>query len=153
MKKRQQKIKSFVNSIQNNSHWYMINIVFDASTYFRRLNHINDFYRRISNSKSSLTGLQTNRSWWKRITPTGIYEPILTDEALVLNFIMTTDSKLNELEFKSRAKKICPYISLTIGYQEKTELEKVVANNYFSYRQNIELFGNLKRNTPEIIYN
>ena len=105
MKKRQYKIKSFINNLINNNHWYVISIVFDNSTYFRRLNNINDIYVRLSNSKSSLTGQINNRLWWKKIMPSGIYEPILTDEHLVLNFIMTTNSKLNELELKSRVKK------------------------------------------------
>jgi hypothetical protein len=83
--------------------------------------------------------------WWKRILPTGIYEPILTNENLELNFIMTTKSKLNELESKCRAKKICPYISIKISYQENDELDKLSSNTYFSYRQNIQLFGDIKR--------
>jgi hypothetical protein len=145
MKKRQHTIKSFINNIENNSHWYVISIVFDNSTFFRRLNNINEFYKRLSNSKSSLTGNQSNRLWWKRITPSGIYEPILTEENLVLNFIMTTNSNLNELEFKSRAKKICPYVDIKISCQEKYELDKISSKSYFSYRQNIVLFGDTKR--------
>jgi hypothetical protein len=145
MKKRQLKIKSFVNNLENKNHWYIILIVFDNSTYFRRLNNINDIYKRLSNSKSSITGHPNNRFWWKKIMPSGIYEPILTDEHLVLNFIMTTKSKLNELELKSRVKKICPYVSIKISYQEKEELDKLSSSNYFSYRQNIELFGEAKR--------
>jgi hypothetical protein len=145
MKKRQYKIKSFINNLINNNHWYVISIVFDNSTYFRRLNNINDIYVRLSNSKSSLTGQINNRLWWKKIMPSGIYEPILTDEHLVLNFIMTTNSKLNELELKSRVKKICPYVSIKISYQEKEEFDKLVSNTYYSHQQNIELFGDAKR--------
>ena len=145
MKKRQYKIKSFINNLINNNHWYVISIVFDNSTYFRRLNNINDIYVRLSNSKSSLTGQMNNRLWWKKIMPSGIYEPILTDEHLVLNFIMTTNSKLNELELKSRVKKICPYVSIKISYQEKEEFDKLVSNTYYSHQQNIELFGEAKR--------
>jgi hypothetical protein len=145
MNKRQPKIKSFINNINNNVHWYIISIVFDNSTFFRRLNNINEFYKRLSNSKSSLTGHPSNRLWWKRIMPSGIYEPILTEVNLVLNFIMTTNSKMSELEFKSRAKKICPYVFIKISYQEKEDLDKVTSNNYFSYRQNIELFGTAKK--------
>ena len=145
MKKRQQKIKSFINELKNNYHWYVISIVFDNSTYFRKLNNINDFYKRLSNSKSSLTGHPSNRLWWKRILPTGIYEPILTNENLELNFIMTTKSKLNELELKCRAKKICPYVSIKISYQGKDELDNLSSNTYFHYRQNIQLFGEIQR--------
>lgn len=145
MKKRQLKIKSFVNNLKNNTHWYIISIVFDNSTYFRRLNNINEFYQKISNSKSSLTGHPSNRVWWKRILPTGIYEPILTNENLELNFIMTTKSKLNELELKCRAKKICPYVSIKISYQGIEELDKLSSSAYFHYRQNIQLFGDIKR--------
>jgi hypothetical protein len=145
MKKRQLKIKSFVNELKNNQHWYFITIVFDNTTYFRKLNNINEFYKRLSNSKSSLTGHPSNRLWWKRIVPSGIYEPLLTDEILELNFIMATKSKLNELELKCRAKKICTYTSIKISYKGKEELDKLSSNTYFSYRQNINLFGDIKR--------
>ena len=145
MKKKQLKIKSFVNNLENNNHWYVISILFDNSTYFRRLNNINDIYKRLSNSKSSITGHPNNRFWWKKIMPSGIYEAVLTDEHLVLNFIMTTKSKLNELELKSRVKKICPYVSIKICYQEKEELDKLSSSTYFPYRQNIELFGEAKK--------
>jgi hypothetical protein len=58
---------------------------------------------------------------------------------------MTTNSKLNELELKSRVKKICPYVSIKISYQEKEEFDKLVSNTYYSHQQNIELFGDAKR--------
>lgn len=145
MKKRPYKIKSFINNLDNNKHWYIISIAFENSTYFRRLNNINDLYVRLSNSKSSLTSLLNNRFWWKKLMPSGIYHPILTDDNLVINFIMTTDSKINELELKSRVKKICPYVSIKICYQEKEELDKLASSTYYSYQQNIELFGEAKR--------
>ena len=144
MKKRQYKIKSFINNLENNKHWYLISIAYENSTYFRRLNNINDLYVRLSNSKSSIIGQINNRLWWKKIIPSGVYQPILTEKNLILNFIMTTDIKINELEFKSRVKKICPYILIKIGYQEREEFDKLV-NTYFSYQQNIELFGEAKR--------
>lgn len=145
MKKRQYKIKSFINNLENNKHWYIISIAFENSTYFRRLNNINDLYVRLSNSKSSIIGQINNRLWWKKIIPSGVYQPILTEENLILNFIMTTDIKINELEFKSRVKKICPYIFMKIDYQCIVELDKVKSNHYFSHQQNIELFGEAKR--------
>lgn len=145
MKKRPYKIKSFINNLDNNKHWYIISIAFKNSTYFRKLNNINEFYKRLSNSKSSLIGHPSNRIWWKRIMPSGLYEPVLTEEVLKLNFIMYTDIKINELEFKSRAKKICPYNTIKIDYQEKEELEKLVSSTYYSYQQNIELFGDAKK--------
>ncbi len=145
MKKRQYKIKSFINNLENNKHWYIISIAFENSTYFRRLNNINDLYVRLSNSKSSIIGQINNRLWWKKIIPSGVYQPILTEKNLILNFIMTTDIKINELEFKSRVKKICPYIFMKIDYQCIVELDKVKSNHYFSQQQNIELFGEAKR--------
>ena len=131
MKKRQYKIKSFINNLENNKHWYIISIAFENSTYFRRLNNINDLYVRLSNSKSSIIGQINNRLWWKKIIPSGVYQPILNEKNLILNFIMTTDIKINELEFKSRVKKICPYIFMKIDYQCIVELDKVKSNHYF----------------------
>jgi hypothetical protein len=114
------------------------------------MNNINDLYVRLSNSKSSITGQINNRLYWKRITPSGLYQSILTEENLILNFIMKTNIKFNELEFKSRIKEICPYVLIKIGYRENEELDRIKSNNYFSHQQNIELFGDAKKESLAI---
>ena len=149
----QHHIKSFLKTIQENKHWYIISIVFDNSAYFRRMNKINHLYHRLSNSKATLTGNPSNRSWWNLIKPSGIYLPVITANDLSFNFILSTELKINELEFKSRVKKICPYVSIKIGYRDINEMEKITEDHYYTYQQNIVSFGNNKRNKPDYIKN
>jgi hypothetical protein len=63
---------------------------------------------------------------------------------------METKSKLNKLEFKSRVKKIVPYLEINVGTKEQKEYEFELAfekDFYQKYEPKTEVFGNIKRNT------
>jgi hypothetical protein len=63
---------------------------------------------------------------------------------------METKAKLNELEFKARAKKIVPYLEISIGTKEQKEYEFELAferKYYHQYEPKTEIFGDIKRNT------
>jgi hypothetical protein len=56
---------------------------------------------------------------------------------------------LNENEFKARAKKIVPYLEISIGTKEEKEFEFELAFErefYYKYEPKVELFGDIKRN-------
>ena len=62
---------------------------------------------------------------------------------------METKSKLNELEFKSRVKKIVPYLEISVGTKEQKEYEFELAFErefYQQYEPKTEVFGDIKRN-------
>ena len=62
---------------------------------------------------------------------------------------METKEKLNELEFKARAKKIVPYLEISIGTKEQKEYEFELAferKYYQQYEPKTEIFGDIKRN-------
>jgi hypothetical protein len=67
----------------------------------------------------------------------------------ILFLVMETKLKLNELEFKSRVKKIVPYLEISVGTKEKKEYEFELAFEREYYQQNepkTEVFGDVKRN-------
>ena len=61
---------------------------------------------------------------------------------------METKAKLNEIEFKARAKKIVPYLEISIGTKEQKEYEIELAFErefYQQYEPKTEVFGDIKR--------
>jgi hypothetical protein len=151
MNKLQQKIKSLLQEIkeqQENRYWYVATITFSTDTFYRRVNSISQFYKRLSNSKTALQGNPTNREWWQKLDPNGFYDFTPNKETIVLSFVMETKAKLNELEFKARVKKIVPYIEISIGTKEQKEYEFELAferNFYQKYEPKTEVFGDIKK--------
>lgn len=149
MKKTPSLIKSFINYIDDNPNWYIISVTFNNSNFFNKLNSIRELYIRLSNSKSCIVGHPSNRFWWKRLKPNGLYETKIYDETLIFNFIFTTKISVNELEFKSRIKKICPFESIDFTYLDNEKLDLLKSKKFFSFQQNIQVFGELKK--PKVI--
>ena len=153
MNKLQQRIKSLLREIkeqQENRFWYVATITFSTETFYRRVVSNSDFYKRLSNSKTGLIGLSTNREWWRKLNPSGFYDFTPNKEIVVLSFVMETKVKLNELEFKARVKKIVPYLEINIGTKEQKEYEFELAFErmfYQQYEPKTELFGDIRRKT------
>jgi predicted NodU family carbamoyl transferase len=126
MNKLQQRIKSLLNEFkeqQENRYWYVATITFSTETFYRFVYSISEFYKRLSNSKTALPGNPTNREWWQKLDPNGFYDFTPNKDIIVLSFVMETKAKLNELEFKSRVKKIVPYLEISIDTKEQKEYE------------------------------
>ena len=108
MNKLQQKIKSLLREIKEqkeNRYWYVATITFSTETFYRRVNSVSEFYKRLSNSKTGLVGQSSNREWWSKLSPSGFYDFTPNKDIIVLSFVMETKVKLNEIEFRARAKK------------------------------------------------
>ena len=154
LSKTQAKTKYFLNEFKkqqektNTKNWYIIEITFSTGTFYKRLISVSEFYKRISNSKSSLVGHPSNREFWRKLSPSGFYEPYINKDIVVLTLVMETKTKLNELEFKSRVKKIAPYTEMKIGYKDQKDFEFEVAFERV-FNQGPEsktiLFGDIKK--------
>jgi hypothetical protein len=151
MNKLQQKIKSLLREIKEqkeNRYWYVATITFSTETFYRRVNSVSEFYKKLSNSKSGLVGQSSNREWWNKLSPSGFYDFTPSKDIIVLSFVMETKAKLNEIEFKARAKKIVPYLEISIGTKEQKEYEFELAFErefYQQYEPKTEVFGDIKR--------
>ena len=131
--------------INKDNYWYFITITFDTSTFFRRLNSISDVYKKLSNSKSGLTGNLSNREWWAKLKPSGFYDYTLTKDKIVFKMIMETQTKINELELKSRIKKICTYKNINIDFKDQDAFDKAYSAEYYPvFQSGMELFGNAR---------
>jgi hypothetical protein len=154
LSKTQARIKSLLNEIkeqQNNGqskYWYVITINYSTITLYRRVSSASELYKKLSNSKSGIVGSTSNREWWKTIKPSGFYDFTPSKDISVLSFVLETKVKLNELEVKSRIKKIAPYLEIYIGEKSQKEYEfelEFIKEFFQKYEPKTELFGDIKR--------
>jgi|694.fasta_scaffold102591_3 hypothetical protein len=154
LSKTQARIKSLLNEIkeqQNNSqskYWYVITITYSTNSLYRRVSSVSELYKKLSNSKASLVGSTSNREWWRTIKPSGFYDFTPSKDISVLSFVLETKVKLNELEVKSRIKKIAPYLEIYIGGKSQKEYEfelEFIKEFFQKYEPKTELFGDIKR--------
>ena len=154
LSKTQAKIKSILNElkeqqgINQRKHWYVVTITYSTETFYRHLNSVSEFYKRLSNSKTSLTGNPSNRDWWKDLSPNGFYDFTPNKDVAVLSFVLETKKKINELELKSRIKKIAPYLEIYIGNKNQKDYEfelEFIKEFFQKYEPKTELFGDIKR--------
>ncbi len=151
MNKLQQRIKSLLNEIkegQENRFYYVATITYSTETFYRRVNSVSDFYKRLSNSKTRLTGNPSNREWWIKLNPTGYYDFEPNKKYIILSFVMRTEVKLNELEFKARVKKIVPYVDLYFETKKQRDFDfemRYERDYFYKYENKLEFFG-IKKN-------
>ena len=152
--KTRAKIKSLLNEIKeeqektNSKNWYFVEIIFSTGLFYKQLHSVSEFYKRLSNSKTGLVSHPSNRAWWKNLNPSGFYEPYITKETLVLSFLMETKSKLNILEFKSRVKKIVPFIEIKVEIKAQKEFDFEIAIEKAFFQgpdSKTVLFGDIKK--------
>ena len=154
MNKLQLRIKSLLNEIkeqQEDRFYYVATITYSTETFYRRVNSVSAFYKRLSNSKTGLTGNPSNREWWGKLNPTGYYDFEPNERYIILSFVMRTEVKLNELEFKARVKKIVPYVDVYIENKKQKDFEFEMGferEYYYKYETKIEFFGDIKK--PQI---
>ena len=156
LSKTQAKIKSILKEyreqqeINHNKNWYVVTITYSTDTFYRYLNSVSQLYKRLSNSKSGLVGLPSNREWWNELDPSGFYDFTPNKDIAVLSFVLETKKKINELEFKSRVKKIAPYLEIFIGNKSQKDFEfelEFIKEFFQKYEPKTELFGHIKRTT------
>ena len=155
LSKAQAKIKSILKELKEQQEinstklWYVVTITFSTETFYRSLRSVSEFYQKISNSKATLVGHPSNREWWKDLNPSGFYDFTPNKDITVLSFVLVTKKKINELELKSRIKKIAPYLEIFIvnKSQKDYEFELEFIKDFFQkYETKTELFGEIKRN-------
>lgn len=155
LSKTQAKIKSILKEFKeqqesnSSKHWYVVTITYSTETFYRRVRSVSEFYQKISNSKTTLVGHPSNRDWWKDLSPSGFYDFTPNKDIAVLSFVLETKKKINELELKSRIKKIAPYLEIFIGNKNQKDFEFELAfikEFFYKYEPKTELFGDIKRN-------
>lgn len=146
MTKKEERIKVILENYKNKNikpDFVLIVLHYKTSEFFKYNLTISKFYQKITNSKSAV-GKLSNREWFKNIR-NGFYKYQVNPEITTIYLAFEPKKQINELDLKTRIKKIKPFPDvIEIGLNDFDLLDKYFFN-LFDYNSGVEVFGNLKR--------
>jgi hypothetical protein len=146
MTKKEERIKVILENYKNKNikpDFVLIVLHYKTSNFFKYNLSISKFYQKITNSKSAV-GKLSNREWFKNIK-NGFYKYQVSPETTTIYISLEPKKTINELDLKTRIKKIKPFPEeIEIGINDFDLLDKYFFN-LFDYNSGVEVFGNLKR--------
>ena len=146
MTKKEERIKVILENYKNKNikpDFVLIVLHYKTSEFFKYNLSISKFYQKITNSKSAV-GKLSNRDWFKNIK-NGFYKYQVSPETTTIYISLEPKKTINELDLKTRIKKIKPFPEeIEIGINDFALLDKYFFN-LFDYNSGVEVFGNLKR--------
>jgi hypothetical protein len=146
MTKKEEIIKVILENYKNKdtkADFVLIVLTYKTSEFFKYNQSISKFYQKITNSKSAV-GKLSNRDWFKNIS-NGFYKYQVNPEITTIYLAFEPKKQINELDLKTRIKKIKPFPDvIEIGLNDFDLLDKYFFN-LFDYNSGVEVFGNLKR--------
>ena len=150
MNKKEERIKVLLDKYKNKStkpDFVLIVLSYKTSDFFKYNQSISKFYQKLTNSKSAV-GKLSNREWFKNIK-NGFYKFQVSPETTTIYLAFEPKKQINELDLKTRIKKIKPFPDkIEVGVNDFDLLEKYFFN-LFDYNSGVEVFGNLKRKEYE----
>ena len=123
-------------SIYNNQT--ILFVQYDRKSFDKKIKTPSGFYKTLSNSKSTLPNGVNNRNWWKSIKPQGYYKYKINEDVIELIFVLSSNFVINELELKSRVKKIGTPIKMEVS---NSFGDISIINENLKNREGIEKFG------------
>lgn len=146
MTKKEERIKVILNNYKfkdTKADFVLIVLTYKTSEFFKYNRTISKFYQKLTNSKSAV-GKLSNREWFKNIK-NGFYKFQVNPETTTIYISLEPKKLINELDLKTRIKKIKPFPDkIYVGINDFDLLEKYFFN-LFDYNTGVEVFGNLKR--------
>jgi hypothetical protein len=152
MTKKEDRIKVIIDNYKKNdlnSNFVLIVLNYKSQDFFKYNRSISKFYQKLTNSKSAV-GKFSNREWFKNIS-NGFYKFQVNPETTSIYISLEPKKTINELDLKTRIKKIKPFpVEIEIGINDFELLDKYFFN-LFDYNTGVEMFGNLKRKEYDIL--
>jgi len=112
------KIKNIQNQIlMDEEKWIILEVLCYKKVFENRVKSASDFYRKLSNGKSSFRSV-TNRLFWSNTINGGFYSSTTAEDIttilMCLNIKKSTNFALT-LQLMSRIKKILPFCTIEFG--------------------------------------
>ena len=110
MTKKEERIKVILENYKNKNikpDFVLIVLHYKTSEFFKYNLSISKFYQKITNSKSAV-GKLSNRDWFKNIK-NGFYKYQVSPETTTIYISLEPKKTINELDLKTRIKKIKPF--------------------------------------------
>lgn len=160
MKKMTKRVEFLINEIKRldeqrtpfTKKWTIVVITYDYNTFYRQNKSVSHFFKKLTNGKNTLLGMPNNRDWFKSLQTSGFYKYRLDEDIVEIAMILETKKKINELELKSRIRKITLPKGIIIGEEDLSLFEKMFLNR--SYLEvGTEVFGEHKKNIGQPMIN
>lgn len=148
-------LKVMVENIKNNltKPLSVIILRYDYEKFVDGVGTPSQFFKKLSNSKMSLSGLGNNREWWKKIKPNGLYKYKISNNEIELRFYLESDKPINLNEIKLRIYKILKPKEMKFNLNDTdfylNSLEEIIEE----VKEGMEFFGGIKKGDLENLKN
>lgn len=120
-------------------------VKYDYEKFVSIIESPSKFFKKLSNSKSSIPGLGTNREWWKNHQPEGIYRYKISDNEIVIKFFVESKKPLNERELKLRLHKILKPKEMEFHLNDYNYFVESISEVIEEVSEGMEFFGGMKK--------
>ena len=140
-------------SLVSNDNSIIISLNFEFEDFYKFNLSVSDFFKKLTNNKNTLKGCKNNREWWLSLSNgksnEGFYRFNITHNSVRIIIFLTTDKRVNEIELKSRIKKITPRFTIEIKKNNELNFDEFLGD-IVSLESGFSLFGDLnKRNISD----
>lgn len=148
MKKDTSKLQVYLNGTKNNLNksisvfW----VKFDIDKFLDKLESTSNFFKKISNSKMTITGYGPNRDWWKNLQPNGIYKYKISNNEIEIKFFIETEKPINERELKLRLLKIMTPKEMEFNLNDVDHYINSIPEITEVVKEGMEMFGGVTKN-------
>lgn len=119
-------------------------VKYDYEKFVSHIETPSKFFKKLSNSKSSIPGFGTNREWWKNHQPEGIYRYKISDNEIVIKFFVESKKTLNERELKLRLHKILKPKEMEFHLNDYNYFVDSISEVIEEISEGMEFFGGMK---------
>lgn len=111
------------------------------------------FFKKLTNSKSSIPGFGSNREWWKEHKPNGMYRYTISDNEIEIKFFVECKKPLNERELKIRLFKILKPKEMEFHLNDYDYFIGSISDALEEVKEKIQMFGGMKKSDLERLKN
>jgi hypothetical protein len=151
MEKDTTNLKVLVQNIKNplKKPLSVIILKYDYEKFVSNVETPSKFFKKLSNSKMSLSGLGNNRDWWKSIKPNGLYKYKISNNEIQLRFYLESDKQINLNEIKFRIYKILKPKEMEFYLNDTDYYLKSLEDIIEEVKEGMEMFGGIKKGDLE----
>jgi hypothetical protein len=126
---------------------------YDYEKFVSNIETPSKLFKRLTNSKSNIPGLGSNREWWKKHKPNGMYRYRISDNEIEIKFFVESKKPLNERELKLRLFKILKPIEMEFHLNDYDYFIGSISDALEEVKEKIQMFGGMKRKDLESLKN
>lgn len=141
-------LKYYAEAVEKKYNRYIsfFEVSYDLENFKREIGTASGFYKKLTNSKKTLTGHGDNRTWWKKLQkPNGFYRYIISEDIITIKYVIESKKPVNEGELKLRIYKILRPIELEVYANSFETFIHKLTDVFEDIREGVETFGGLKK--------